>query len=184
MAIERCKAATDDPDGQPLAHRTSLAKNPSAVPRSGWTPAYDPGDGQADELSAPGAGTIRLQAGDDGSPDLRLWLRLIVGIAAFQTVVHLVNASLLDRGYWHLNADEEGNGFTWAASLSLLLAAVAALGTAVFQRRERGTNYARVAILAFFAIDEVAKIHERLGVAAGERLLPDPSSTSRYGSGW
>jgi len=57
---------------------------------------------------------------------LRIGFPLAAAAVAFQTAAHLINEFLLDDRVEGLDADVEGNVFTWASSVSTFAFAVAA----------------------------------------------------------
>jgi hypothetical protein len=79
-----------------------------------------------------------------------------------QTAIHLVNALLVSPPLRQLNADAEGNVFTWASSTATFVCAIATLGLYVLLVERVGRLLLLTAILTFFSIDEVAQFHERL----------------------
>jgi hypothetical protein len=96
----------------------------------------------------------------------------VVACAAAAAVVsaQLVNDLVFDRRYWHLNADVEGNALTWVSAI--VTAAAAAL--AITLSRALGSRRLAVVgvILAFFAIDDIAALHERMGQGLDSLGLP------------
>jgi hypothetical protein len=105
-------------------------------------------------------------------------VRLGFAIAAlavlFQTLAHLGNEFLLDDRVEGLDADVEGNSFTWASSAATFTVALAAaLHAAAFERQRR--EFSVLAGLAlWFSLDDVAIIHERVALKLGEDLLGMP----------
>jgi hypothetical protein len=102
---------------------------------------------------------------------LRIGVLLAAAAVALQTTAHLANEFVLDARIDGLNADLEGNVFTWASSTSTFTLALAAfLHTVLFplRRREFGVL---AGLAAFFSLDDAVQFHERLTVAIGEDLL-------------
>jgi hypothetical protein len=89
----------------------------------------------------------------------RLGLRLGVAAAILQGVVHLVDVGTLDNRYTSLNADAEGNVFSWASSSATFAAGLMVLVLA-FVRRDRVMLPALAAILWFFSLDDMIVLHE------------------------
>ena len=105
---------------------------------------------------------------------LRIGVPLAVVAVAIQTTAHLVNEFLLDDRVEGLDADVEGNVFTWASSVSTFAVAVAAFLHAMafpVRRREFGL-LAALGIL--FSLDDAIQLHERVGLEVGEELLGLP----------
>ena len=129
--------------------------------------------------SLPGARPVPLPAADDEQHEraaarvAKLGLAVTVVVVAAQTAGHLVNDLLLDRRFWHLNADVDGNALTWASALATLVCAsvLVALARAVPARVLRFSLLA--AVLTFFALDDLAGIHEDLGSYLARVGLPD-----------
>jgi hypothetical protein len=90
---------------------------------------------------------------------------LLVLIAA-----QLANGLVFDRRYAHLNADRDGNALTWPSALATAAAAAFVLTLARVLERRRLTIVG--GILAFFAIDDVAGLHERMGDGLDALGLP------------
>ena len=105
---------------------------------------------------------------------LRIGFPLAAAAVGFQTAAHLINEFLLDDRVEGLDADVEGNVFTWASSVSTFAVAVAAFLHAMgfpARRREFGL-LAGLGIL--FSLDDAIQLHERLGLEVGEDLLGLP----------
>jgi hypothetical protein len=89
---------------------------------------------------------------------------LAVVATGIQTVCHLVNALAFDNRYDALNAGTagEGNAFTWASTVAAFATAYAAFVLALggFGRTRR--LFALSAVVAFFSLDDLVMIHERL----------------------
>ena len=105
---------------------------------------------------------------------VRVGLRLAIVAVIVQTGAHLVNELLLDDRVQGLDADLEGNAFTWASSVATFAVAfVASLHAAAFELRRR--EFAVLATIAlWFSLDDVAIIHERLALKLGEDILGLP----------
>jgi hypothetical protein len=107
---------------------------------------------------------------------LRIGLWLTVAAVAFQTVAHLGNELLLDDRVQGLDADVEGNVFTWASSVATFAVAVAAFLHAVAFPAFRREFGALTAICAWFSLDDAILIHERIALELGEDVLGLPES--------
>ena len=101
-----------------------------------------------------------------------VWVAVLAVIV--QTTAHLGNEFLLDDRVEGLDADVEGNTFTWASSVATFTVAwAAALHAAAFERQRR--EFSLLAGLAlWFSLDDVAIIHERVALELGEDLLGLP----------
>jgi hypothetical protein len=105
---------------------------------------------------------------------LRIGVPLAVAAVALQTVAHLTNEFLLDDRVEGLDADIEGNVFTWASSVSTFTLAVAAfLHALAFSTRRR--EFGLLAGLGLlFSLDDAVQLHERVALELGEDLLGLP----------
>jgi hypothetical protein len=105
---------------------------------------------------------------------LRIGVLLAVAAVAFQTAAHLSNEFLLGDRVEGLDADVEGNVFTWASSVATFVLATAAfLHAVVFSARRR--EFSLLAALgALFSLDDVVQLHERLALRLGEDVLGLP----------
>jgi hypothetical protein len=101
-----------------------------------------------------------------------VWVAVLAVIV--QTTAHLGNEFLLDDRVEGLDADVEGNTFTWASSVATFTVAwAAALHAAAFERQRR--EFSMLAGLAlWFSLDDVAIIHERVALELGEDILGLP----------
>jgi hypothetical protein len=105
---------------------------------------------------------------------VRVGIRIAILAVLVQTVAHLGNEFLLDDRVEGIDADIEGNSFTWASSVATFTVAwAAALHAAAFERQRR--EFSVLAALAlWFSLDDVAIIHERVALKLGEDLLGMP----------
>jgi hypothetical protein len=95
----------------------------------------------------------------------KVWA-LVAGLAAAQCVLHLVNATVLGGGAFWLDADADGNAFTWA-SAGLTMAAGAAAALLGVARPTRSIPLVLTGVvLAFLAVDDLLAIHEEIGFHA------------------
>jgi hypothetical protein len=89
---------------------------------------------------------------------------ILTGLVATAALLlcHTLNGAAFGGDVDALNADHEGNLFTWASSAAVFAAALGAalLAVLVDARRTRLTTLAL--LLAFFSADDVAELHERL----------------------
>lgn len=105
---------------------------------------------------------------------LRLGVIAAVAAVTTQTLAHLANEFVFDDRFEALDADFEGNAFTWASSAAVLAVALAALLHAVAFRRRFHEFVLIVAIGTLFSLDDAVQIHERLALRLGEDLLGLP----------
>jgi hypothetical protein len=105
---------------------------------------------------------------------LRAGVLVAVGAVAFQTAAHLGNEFLLDDRIEGLDADIEGNAFTWASSVTTFTVALASfLHAAVFSARRR-EFFVLAALGVWFSLDDVIQLHERVALRVGEDVLGLP----------
>jgi hypothetical protein len=105
---------------------------------------------------------------------LGIGLALTAVAVGLQTAAHLANAFLFDGTVWNLDADAEGNAFTWASSAATFAAGLAAiLWAAAFRPRRRAFLILAV-ILVFFSLDDIVQFHEHAGLEFGEDILGLP----------
>jgi hypothetical protein len=109
-----------------------------------------------------------------GDRVLTVGLWTAAGVVAAQTLAHWTNAFVLDGSVWNLDADAEGNAFTWASSAATFAAAVGALLCWATGTQRRRSFLALAAILALFSFDDVVQLHEQLGLEVGEDVLGLP----------
>jgi hypothetical protein len=102
---------------------------------------------------------------------VRLGLPIALVAALVLAAAHLGNEWVLDDRVEGLDADVEGNAFTWASSVATFAVALtAALHAAAVEKQRR--EFSILAALAlWFSLDDVAIIHERLALKLGEDVL-------------
>lgn len=105
---------------------------------------------------------------------LALGLGIAVTAATVQTGAHLINEFALDGEIQNLDADAEGNTFTWASSVSIFTAAVGALLGGLLWEHRRRELLVVSGLLAFLSLDESITIHERVGLELGSGVLGLP----------
>jgi hypothetical protein len=99
---------------------------------------------------------------------------LAVGI---QSVAHVANGAFFDDDIQAFNADDDASVFAWASSAVTFVA-----GFLVFLLWLLLSGHGRLllvaAVLAFFSLDDMTRIHERVGTAVRSDVfgLPDESS--------
>lgn len=91
---------------------------------------------------------------------LRRGVVVAVVLAVVQTTVHLVNHWTANNPLWNANAEENPMAF-----LSATVIATTAWGAFALRREQPLRRHALVlgSIVGFFALDEVLRIHERIG---------------------
>jgi hypothetical protein len=82
-----------------------------------------------------------------------------------QTVVHLVNLAAFDLDYQALDADKDSSVFAFASSAATLGCAAAVLMLAPLWQRGRLALAALAAVLAFLSLDDMFRLHDRVGIA-------------------
>jgi hypothetical protein len=102
---------------------------------------------------------------------LRIGVRLAVFAVAVQTVAHLSNEFLFDDRVEGLDADIEGNVFTWASSVATFTVGVAAFLYAVAFSTRRREFGALAALGIWFSLDDAIQVHERVALELGEDVL-------------
>jgi len=106
-----------------------------------------------------------------GAELLRIGLLLAVVAVAVQTVAHLTNEFLLGGRVEGLDADVEGNAFTWASSAATFGLGLVAFLYAVVMLDRRRIFGLLAGIAVFFSLDDAVQVHERLALEIGEDLL-------------
>jgi hypothetical protein len=105
---------------------------------------------------------------------LRAGAVVAVLAATVGLVIHLVNVFAFDRRYYQLDASGEDTVFAWANAMMTFAAALGALAWGTFEHVVRSRALPLAAILAYFSLDELVEIHERLGDALSNRAgLPE-----------
>jgi hypothetical protein len=105
---------------------------------------------------------------------LRIGVRLAVAAVALQSLAHLGNEFLLDDRVQGLDADIEGNVFTWASSVATFAVGLAAFLHAVAFSRGRREFGALAVVCVWFSLDDAILVHERVALELGEDVLGLP----------
>jgi hypothetical protein len=111
--------------------------------------------------------------GWDADPIVRGGVVLAVVAAVVQTVAYLTNAYLFDYGVQNLDADSDGNTFTWASTVTTFTAAQCAVVLGLLVPPQRRAMLVLGGILAFLSLDDVARLHEHAGIQITETLGVD-----------
>ena len=91
-----------------------------------------------------------------------------VAAVSLQTAVHLGNAFFGGHDFFDVN--KERNPFAWASAVATFAVGFAAAVRAVTVRDRQRRFLLLAAIVAFFSLDEMVVIHERLGRGAADLL--------------
>jgi hypothetical protein len=105
---------------------------------------------------------------------VRVGFRIALAAVLFQTAAHLGNEFLLDDRVEGIDADIEGNVFTWASSAATFAVAFCSALHAAAVERQRREFSVLAALALWFSMDDVAIIHERVALKLGEDLLGMP----------
>jgi hypothetical protein len=89
----------------------------------------------------------------------------VLGVVV-QTAAHLTNAFFLDYDIRNMDADADGNALAWASSVALFTASLGALFHSLFPSTPTRRLVAMGFVFAFFSVDEVAGIHEKIAYLA------------------
>lgn len=108
---------------------------------------------------------------------LQIGLRLAVLGFALQALSHLVNVFVFDGDSWNLDAEADNNAWAWASSVATFICAFVAVVLAVFTGA--GRLWFLAAVLAFFSVDDLVKIHEQIGTRVREDLFGLPTGWGR-----
>jgi hypothetical protein len=123
----------------------------------------------------------RLVAGNVGDR-IVYWGYLLAPVAVLiQGASHLTNVLAFDGDISTFSADEDGNTFAWASSVTTYTAALMSFALAFIDRRRRGRLLVLAALLAFFSLDDILRFHEWLEGEAVERLHSFLSFDPEYG---
>ncbi len=91
---------------------------------------------------------------------------MVVAMGVLQGVVHLVNYFVIGVGF--LDVNREHRLFALVQGVLIALASIGAFVATSRNVVPRVVGVSVGSVLAFFAVDEVGAIHERLGVEAGK----------------
>jgi hypothetical protein len=123
----------------------------------------------------------RLTSGNVGDRVV-YWGYVMAPVAVLvQGASHLTNVLVFDGDISTFSADEDGNTFAWASSVATYTAALMAFALAFLDRRRRGRMLVLAALLAFFSLDDILRVHEWVEGQAVERLETLLSFDPEYG---
>jgi len=117
---------------------------------------------------------MRTDGGDDPSGRERRVVGLGVGLALAaalaQSALHLVNLAFFDLEINAINVDSDSGAFTWASSVATFGAALAIVQLWLLVGRGRPDLWmpAVAGVLAFFSLDDLLFIHERISALENE----------------
>ena len=103
---------------------------------------------------------------------LRLLARLVALAVIAQTVVQLLNLTILDRRIALLEVESDGSLWAWLSSSAMVVAAAGVALLGLLDGRHRWRLLLLAAILAFLSADDILAIHERISI---DELGPIPS---------
>jgi hypothetical protein len=109
---------------------------------------------------------------------VRLGFVIALVAALVLVVAHLGNEFVLDDRVEGLDADIEGNAFTWASSVATFAVALTAALHALAVEEQRREFSILAAIALWFSLDDVAIIHERIALKIGEDLFGLSNATA------
>jgi hypothetical protein len=111
---------------------------------------------------------------------LSLGVRIALIGGVLLGVGHLLNVFVFDGDVWTLDAESEVNVWAWASSVATFAAAFVALVLALLARAaDAGRLWFLAFVLAFFSVDDILAIHERVGRAVRDDALDLESGWGR-----
>jgi hypothetical protein len=142
------------------------------------TPAdYDPGDDVAlSERTVPAAADAspRVEA-DEHDSNIERLIRIGIAVAivgaAVQVASQLVNYFIFDGDVASLNVDADTNSFAWASSVTIFAVAWACAVLALVGWWSVPKLAALAAILTFFSLDDIIRVHERVAYSLRADVL-------------
>jgi len=98
-------------------------------------------------------------------------LVLTAAAVAIQSLAHIANVALWDNNWDALNADSDTGGPAWASSVLQFAAALLVLLMAALQPVRQWALAVLAAVLAFFSLDDLIMVHERVSTVAQDLHL-------------
>lgn len=124
----------------------------------------------------PRANGAALRGDEDRSDRLvERIIRIAAGVAVagacVQVASQFVNYFVFDGDVWALDVDADTNAFAWASSVSQFAVAFSCLLLAIVGWWSAGRLIALTAILTFFSLDDIVRIHEEVAFTFREDVL-------------
>lgn len=123
---------------------------------------------------------LRVDTGATAAPEpstaalerrtLRVGVALALGLAALQSIAHLMNVVFFDLRIDMINADSDSGAFAWASSVATFGAALLLCLLAIMRPTRTWPLVALAGAVAFMSLDDMVGLHERvsdLGTALG-----------------
>jgi hypothetical protein len=127
------------------------------------------------ERRAPRAPTRRPSPTDESERLVERVIRVSVGLTVAAVLVQVasefVNYFAFDMEVWALNVDADNNAFAWASSVAQFTVAAFCLLLLLAGWWSRGPLLGLIAILIFFSVDDIVRIHEQVSSAFREDVL-------------
>jgi hypothetical protein len=93
-------------------------------------------------------------------------LALTAAAVAIQSLAHVVNVAFWDNNWDALNADSDTGAPAWASSVLEFAAALLVVLMAALQPARQWPLFVLAAVLAFFSLDDLIMVHERVSTVA------------------
>lgn len=127
------------------------------------------------ERRAPGAPKRRPPAADESERLVARVLRIAVAVAVAAVLVQVasefVNYFAFDMEVWALNVDADNNSFAWASSVAQFTVAAFSVLLLLAGWWSPWPLLSLTAILTFFSLDDIVRIHEEVGSVFREDVL-------------
>lgn len=112
---------------------------------------------------------------DDHDPIIERLIRIGIGVAITGAVIQiasqLVNYFIFDVEVGNLNVDADTNSFAWASSVTIFAVGFACAILALVGWWSVPKLAALAAILAFFSLDDIIRVHERVTYSLREDVF-------------
>jgi hypothetical protein len=93
---------------------------------------------------------------------LRVGVALALGLAALQSIAHLVNVVFFDLRIDMINADSDSGAFAWASSVATFCAGLLLCLLAIMRPTRTRPLVALAGAVAFMSLDDMVGLHERV----------------------